>query len=433
MFTMLRLHFDRIGRQSRLSRGRYALRVLRGLLLWAVALLHCMGTAAQSSFDGSEPLAYCDAQVHRALDLLEGQDFQLIPRNILATDTAPGWQCRRASAEEWCSGFWPGILWMDYLETGDTLVRRAAEGYTEALSFLADQPVYDHDLGFLLWCSYGQGYAATGNEAYRQLLLRAADTLATLFNPLVGTILSWPREREPNQWPHNTIIDNMMNLELLFWAAENGGSPYLYDLCVAHAKTTMQHQFLPDGTVQHVAIYDTLTGDFLSATTHQGHAPTSMWARGQAWAIYGYTMVYRFTGLRVFLQFAQKVADRYLERLSERGDGEMVPPWDFDAPDTEVKDASAAAIVASALLELQAYVDVPDGDTYHQAAVEMLRQLSTADYQSRERHVAFLLHSTGHHPAGSEIDAAITYADYYYIEALRRLRHDVYNRLHKNN
>jgi len=252
--------------------------------------------------------------------------------------------------------------------------------------------------------------------------LQAADSLTTLFTPTVGTILSWPRHVK-DYGGHNTIMDNMMNLELLFWADKERHSQTsnLYDIAVRHADTTMKNHFRPDGSCYHVAVYDTLTGKFIKGVTHQGYADYSMWSRGQAWAIYGYTMVYRYTKNKRFLDFAQKVTDIYLKRLHETSD-DMVPIWDMDdsrgiaAP----KDASAACVVASALLELCQYVK--DGDRYRDAAIQMLRDLSTARYQSRDKNVSFLMHSTGHHPAGSEIDASIVYADYYYIEALLKYK-----------
>lgn len=238
----------------------------------------------------------------------------------------------------------------------------------------------------------------------------------------MGTILSWPRHVK-DYGGHNTIMDNMINLELLFWAAENGSNKQLKDIAIHHADTTMRYHFREDGSCYHVAVYDTLTGEFIKGVTHQGYADSSMWARGQSWAIYGYTMVYRFTHEQRFLDFAQKVTDIYLKRLQETSD-DWVPLWDMDDPRglEAPKDASAACVVASALLELSQYVDKEKGKAYYEDAVRMLTDLSSEKYQSREKNVSFLMHSTGHHPAGSEIDASIIYADYYYLEALLRLR-----------
>ena len=393
-------------------------------LLFAIVLCSLAACQSQqtSNFDANQALQYCANQVERALtELQDGNgsyDYTMEPRNILDGETT--WNCRKAAAEEWCSGFWPGILWMDYGYTKDEKVKKAAEGYTASLNFLAERPAYDHDLGFLVINSFLKGYEATGNEEYKRIALAAADTLATLYNSKVGTILSWPRHVK-DYGGHNTIMDNMINLELLFWASENGGSEKLKDIAISHADTTMRYHFREDGSCYHVAVYDTLSGNFIKGVTHQGYADESMWSRGQSWAIYGYTMVYRFTKEQRFLDHAQKVTDIYLKRLHETSD-DWVPIWDMDDPRGQQapKDASAACVVASALLELQQYVDAEKGKTYREAAENMLRDLSSDRYQSRDKNVAFLMHSTGHHPAGSEINASIIYADYYYIEALQR-------------
>ena len=390
-------------------------------------------TAAQvPTVDVDKQLQYCHKQVKRALTELQQKDgsydYTMEPRNILKGDKQKGWNCRKVTPEEWCDGFWPGILWMDYQNTKDEAVRKAAEGYTESLKGIAYRPCYDHDIGFLMFCSYGKGYEVNHSQAYKNVILASADSLATLFNPIVGTILSWPREVKPRNWPHNTIMDNMMNLDMMFWAAKNGGNKLLYDLAVTHAKTTMQNHFRPDGSCYHVAVYDTISGDFVKGVTHQGYSDDSMWSRGQSWAIYGYTMVYRYTRNRMFLNFAQKVTDIYIKRLKETSD-DFIPLWDMDdsrgtmgAP----KDVSAACVVADALLELQQYVGGEKGEEYKQFALQTLVQLSTSKYQSGKKNVAFLMHSTGHHPAGSEIDASIIYADYYYLEALNRVKNISY-------
>lgn len=411
-------------------------------LLLGMAALSTAAAQNDKDFVQKE-LDYCSAQVDRALDELRhadgSYDFTMEPRNILNGDKQKGWNCRPAVAPEWCSGFWPGILWMNYsLHPDNAELLRAAKGYTEALRHIAYEPIFDHDIGFLMFCSYGKGYEQTCNADYKQTILASADSLANLFNPLVGTILSWPREVEPRNWPHNTIMDNMINLDMMLWAAKNGGNRLLADLAVSHAKTTMQNHFRPDGSCYHVAVYDTISGNLIKGVTHQGYADHSMWARGQSWAIYGYTMVYRHTRKPVFLDFAQKVTDIYLKRLglgdynapTDKGDAltkklkkaDLVPAWDFDDPTPKAsKDASAACVVADALLELSGFVGGDKGNYYRQAAMATLHQLADK-YKSGKQNVSFLLHSTGHHPAGSEIDASIIYADYYYLEALLRAR-----------
>ena len=226
----------------------------------------CMFTACNMPEKGMdvdvyEALDYCDAQVQRTLTELKAAegtiDYSMMPRNIM--DSLNTWHCRKATKDEWCSGFWPGVLWYDYEYTGKATIKEEAEKFTEPLKFLSQIPAYDHDLGFLIFCSYGNGYRLTHNPEYKQVILDTADSLATLFRPRVGTILSWPRNIEMFGG-HNTIMDNMINLEMLFWAAKNGGNPYLADIAVSHADKTMKYQFRPDYTSYHVAVYDTLTG-----------------------------------------------------------------------------------------------------------------------------------------------------------------------------
>lgn len=383
----------------------------------------CIGTTTKT-LNPDKEITYCMRQINRALLGLQQEngsyDYTMQPRNIVQKQQV--WNCRKATVQEWCSGFWPGILWMGYSATHDSLIRQQAEGFTSSLSSLIQQPVYDHDLGFLMISSFGKGYAQTQQTTYKHILLAAADSLATLFNPTVGTILSWPRHVK-DYGGHNTIMDNMINLELLFWAAENGGRSELRDIAIKHAETTMNNQFQDDGTCYHVAIYDTISGQFIKGITHQGYADSSMWSRGQSWAIYGYTMVYRFTKDKRFLDFAQKVSNIYLKRLKETSN-DWVPLWDMNDPrgPQAPKDASAACVVASALLELCQYVEPTVATRYRQAAIAMLTDLSSKKYQSRNKNVSFLMHATGHHPAGNEIDASIIYADYYYLEALLRLK-----------
>lgn len=400
-----------------------------GLALGAAVYTGCVNASAETELDIDKDLAYCDTQIHRTLNDLRSHgdtiDYTMMPRNMEGDATC--WHCRKADKEEWCGGFWPGILWYNYEATGDTTIRKEAEKFTSSLEFLSKIPAFDHDLGFLMFCSYGNGYRLTHDPHYRQVIIDTADSLATLYNPNVGTILSWPRNVKM-LGGHNTIMDNMINLEMLFWAAKNGGDHNLYDIAVKHAETTMKHHFRPDYTCYHVAVYDSVSGDFIKGMTHQGYADNSLWARGQSWAIYGYTMVYRETRDPRFLDFAQKVTDVYLERLPE----DYVPYWDFDDPriPNAPRDASAAAVVASALLELQGYVQPEQSKKYLTAAEKMLASLGSDAYRCGNRRPAFLDHSVGHHPAGSEIDAAIIYADYYYIEALLRMKkleekHDV--------
>lgn len=386
------------------------------LLLTFLLIVGAACRQVPKDFSVDDNITYCKSQALRTLAVIPSTNN--IPNSI--DKDSINW--RFTTSGSWTSGFWPGILWYLYEDTKDEMWKVAAENYTKTIFPVTRQKARSHDVGFITMCSLGNGYRLTGNEEYKAGLLRAADSLSVLFNPIVGTILSWPTMVKKENWPHNTIIDNMMNLELLFWAARNGGGHHLYDIASKHADTTMKYHFRPDYSCYHVAVYDTLTGNFIKGVTHQGLSDASMWARGQAWAIYGYTMVYRETKEARFLDFARKVADVYLARLPK----EMIPYWDFDASDlspSEPKDASAAAITASALLELSTYVTDRDSSLYYyEKAERILEALSKPEYKSGNQKDAFLLHSVGHMPRGGEVDAAIIYADYYYLEALTRFK-----------
>jgi unsaturated chondroitin disaccharide hydrolase len=370
------------------------------------------------SLDVNKELDYCLQQTSAAIKDLKS-DSSFIPRSI--ANGKKEW--RYVNYRDWTCGFWPGILWYEYEYSKNDMWKQQAQRNSQALYPLVDSAAIDHDLGFQVFTSIGNGYRLTGDSIYKSILLRAADTVSKLFNPKVGTMLSWPREVPGVDWPlrHNTIMDNMINLELLFWASKNGGNKQLYDMAVKHAETTIQNHFRSDYTSYHVVVYDTATGKKIKGITHQGYNDSSMWARGQSWAIYGYTMVYRETKDAKFLDFAQQVTDLYLKNLPD----DLIPYWDFNAPDipNAPKDASAACVVASALLELSTFVnDKTKAEEYRSKAEKMLVSLSSEKYQSREVNDAFLLHSTGHKPNGGEVDASIIYADYYYIEALLRLK-----------
>lgn len=391
---------------------------MRNIIL--TTFLVCLGYGCKtgnSSLNIENELTYCIQQSQKTVATQKDSSF--IPRSIANGKT----EWRVVNYRDWTCGFWPGILWYDYEFTKEAKWKNAAARFSKALFPLVDSAAIDHDLGFQIFTSIGNGYRLTGDSTYKHILLRAADTLSKLFNPKVGTILSWPREVPGVDWPlrHNTIMDNMINLELLFWASKNSGDKHLYDIAVKHAETTMKNHFRPDYTSYHVVVYDTSTGKKIKGITHQGYNDSSMWARGQSWAIYGFTMVYRETKDPKFLDFAQKVTDVYLKHLPD----DLIPYWDFNDPaiPNVPKDASAACVVASALIELSTFINDKEKAAYYlQKAEQMLITLSAEKYQSRNINTAFLLHSTGHKPNGSEVDASIIYADYYYIEALLRLK-----------
>lgn len=387
--------------------------VYTAFLIAVITLSAC--SINRKPINEQELINYCVDKVKTTMLSLNEADS--LPRNIYPNQT----KWNKVGIHDWTSGFWPGLLWYAYETSGDQEILNYAEKFTEPLKGVLDVPVDNHDLGFMLYCSFGNGYRLTKNKDYHDFLLVAADSLATLYNPKVGTILSWPVMVEKMNWPHNTIIDNMINLELLFWASKNGGGQHLYDIADTHAKTCMTTLIRPDYTTYHVAVFDTTDGHFIKGVTHQGYADDSQWARGQGWGIYGYAMCYRETGNEDFLTTSQKLADVLLERLPEDG----IPYWDFDDPEipNAPKDASAAAVAASGMLELSQLVKSKAlQQKYFNAAVEMLTNLSNENYLSRDINQAMLLHSTGHKPNNSEIDVSIIYADYYYLEALLRLK-----------
>ncbi len=325
-----------------------------------------------------------------------------------------GW--KTVPPSDWTSGFFPGILWYLFEWTGDTTLSAAATRYTCGLAsqqFNAGT----HDVGFMMYCSYGNALRLSPQPEYRQVVLQSATTLATRFRPAVGCIKSWDWS---SSWQYPVIIDNMMNLELLFWAAKNGGPASLREIAIRHAETTTRDHFRDDGSTFHVVDYDTLTGAVRSKATHQGHDAGSAWARGQAWGLYGYTMAYRETRNPEFLITAQRAADYFIEHLP----ADHVPYWDFQAPGipSAARDASAAAIAASGLLDL-ADLTPESGkkSEYAQQAEAILYALVSPAYFAKGLPPAGVLkHCTGNHPGGQEIDVSLIYGDYYLIEAMLR-------------
>ncbi len=273
----------------------------------------------------------------------------------------------------WTSGFFPGILWYTAELTKEKSFESSAKKWTEGLNLIQYYPG-SHDIGFMIFCSYGNGYRITKNEDYKKVILQTAKTLITRFDQNVGCIRSWDHNTE--KWEYPVIIDNMMNLELLFWASQNGGDKKFFDIAYKHAEKTMINHFRPDGSTFHVVNYDTLNGKVISRNTHQGFADESCWARGQAWAIYGFTMAFRFTKDARFLSTAQKAANYFLKHLPE----DFIPYWDFNAPNipNEPRDASAAAVASSALFELSQYgSDDKLKSEYYKNAVAILNSLSS--------------------------------------------------------
>ena len=370
----------------------------------------------KSTFNLEKAIKDCESQLEISVPKLT--DLTKHPRLIETNET--DWKEKPNGRLVWTSGFYPGILWYMYDITKDEKWKAEAIKRTEVFEDFKTITEH-HDIGFMMFPAYGLGYELGGKKEYKDVLLTSAASLASRYNPKVGTIRSWSNEMHPRWKQHITIIDNMLNLELLFWASNHGGGSAYKDIAIKHAETTMKNHFRNDGTSWHVIEYDSISGEVLNRHTKQGYADDSRWSRGQAWGIYGYTLMYRETEDKKFLDFAQKITDKYLELLPE----DYVPHWDFDIDTTQDddRDASAGAVVASALLELSTYVsDENDQKRYYDAAIKMLESLSSPAYSAVGKADAFLLHSTGAKSLGHEIDVALIYADYYYIEALDRLK-----------
>lgn len=323
--------------------------------------------------------------------------------------------------EWWCSGFFPGELWFIYENSRNEEVKKYAEMYTERVEpakFLTNT----HDLGFMLYYSFGNGYRLTQNPRYKEVLLKGGDILANRFCDKIGVMRSWDFGR--NKWQYPVIIDNMMNLEYLEWASKATGDEKYATIARSHSDVTMREHFRPDYSCWHVVSYDTITGKPHIKQTHQGQADSSAWARGQAWALYGYTMMYRESQNRTYLDFAEKIASFIINHPNLPKD--KVPFWDFDAPNDahSPRDASAAAIIASALIELSQFTQGESSNKYRSFAEQQIRSLTSPQYlaETGSNHYFTLMHSTGNKPGGSEIDEPISYADYYYVEALLRLK-----------
>ncbi|SFC00677.1 Glycosyl Hydrolase Family 88 [Parapedobacter composti] len=321
---------------------------------------------------------------------------------------------------DWTEGFWPGTCWMMYERTKDEQWKEAAIAAQKMFEHHKDLTT-DHDLGFIFNNSFGKAYRITGQAQYKQVLIDAANALITRFNENVGCIQSWDvvnNWQSERGWMFPVIIDNLMNLELLFEVAEITGDSTYKTIAITHANTTMRNHFRPDGSSYHVLDYNPETGEINSKVTAQGYANESAWSRGQAWALYGYTMCYRYTQDIKYRDFAEKIANFILNHPNYPADG--VPYWDFNAPNipNEQRDASSAAIIASALLELSNYTE----NRYLKNAEHIVNSLASDAYTAElgENGHFVLMHSVGSIPHGNEIDVPLNYADYYYIEALAR-------------
>ena len=368
------------------------------------------------------PLVDSALAVARTQALMMAQSLEdrpgLLPRTLKKDGTLetckPDW---------WTSGFFPGVLWYLYENTGEVGLRTHAQAFTkrvESQKYVTN----NHDVGFMIFCSFGNGYRLIRDPAYRQVIRTAARSLSTRFNPRIGAIRSWDRAPWTTQWQYPVIIDNMMNLEILTWTAREFGMDEFSRIAATHAVTTMRNHFREDFSTYHVVSYDTVTGKAELKQTAQGYSHGSMWARGQAWGLYGFTMMYRETGDSAYLHQAEHMADLVIHHPNLPAD--RIPYWDFNAPDIpdEPRDASAGTIMCSALLELSRYTDADRSALYRSVAETQLRTLCSPQYLATPgSNGGFILkHSVGHKPGGTEVDVPLTYADYYFVEALMRYK-----------
>ncbi len=341
-------------------------------------------------------------------------DSTAFPRSVnLKTDTI-----KKVPSKDWTSGFFAGNLWQLYELTGDEAYRNKAKQWT---AFIEKEKFNDrtHDMGFKVFCSFGNGLKHDNNEDYMRIIVESAKTLGTRFKENIGSIRSWDFNKDIWQFP--VIIDNMMNLELLFEATKISGDSTFHKMAVTHANTTLKNHFRPDNSCYHVLDYDTITSQPRLKVTHQGFNDESSWARGQGWAIYGYTMAYRYTKDLRYLERAKATAGFYLNHKNLPEDG--IPYWDFEDPSipNAPRDVSAGTLVASALVELYTYTK---NETYLNYSKKVINSLKSKEYVLDETIEApFILdHSTGNWPKKDEIDEPIVYGDYYFLETLLRLK-----------
>ncbi len=380
-----------------------------------------VGLAQQVSFRTDPQLLKTISHNYQLAD----EQYQLLSKGLGADQFPKTYYAKTGKLETsnsgwWCSGFYPGTLLMLYKQTNDANLLEEANRKMQVLA----KEQYNkttHDLGFMMYCSFGTAEKIEPKPECKQILINSAKSLSTRFDPKVGCIKSWDSKKPE----YIVIIDNMMNLELLFWATHVTGDSSFYKIAVSHANTTMKNHYRPDYSSYHVVIYDPKTGKVLQKKTAQGYADESAWSRGQTWGLYGYTVMYRETKNKKYLDQANHIAHFILNNPNLPAN--KIPYWDFNAPNIPdaLRDASAAAVMASALLELCRYTDKKDGQLYFATAETIIRNLSAKPYVAAPgTNGGFILqHSVGHIPQNTEVDVPLTYADYYFIEAMGRYQH----------
>lgn len=390
-------------------------------LAFSASLLSCgsVEKAEVKDFVG-ENIDFARAQIGKEIEVIEASGKCLNPVTLNADSSV--YYC---GYTDWRSGFFPGSVWYLYELTADSTLLPLAAKYTEAIED-AKELTWHHDIGFIINCSFGNGLRLAGTPSYKEVMVQAARSLSTRFRPEAGVIQSWDVDRgwqSERGWECPVIIDNMMNLELMFEATRLSADSSFYRIAVSHADRTMQEHFRPDGSCYHVVDYSIKDGKVRSRQTAQGYADESVWSRGQAWAIYGYTLCYRETKDRRYLDQALKTFS--LMKNHKNMPPDRIPYWDMDAPriPDEPRDVSSASCIASALYEIST-MDVPDAAGYKAYADSIMASLASPAYRvaSGTNGNFLLMHSVGSIPHHSEIDVPLNYADYYYLEALKRKR-----------
>jgi unsaturated chondroitin disaccharide hydrolase len=361
-----------------------------------------------------------DFSVKQCLKMAESLKYN---DSLLPKTTDRFGKLQTCNSKWWTSGFFPGVLWYLYEFSGNDTIKNWAQKYS--MRVVDQQYTRDnHDVGFMIFCSFGNGYRITQNKEYEQIIHNAAKSLSTRFNPKIGCIRSWDRTEWNKQWQYAVIIDNMMNLEMLLWCADKFKDSVFYKIAVSHANTTLKNHYRSDFSCFHVVSYDTITGKPEKKETAQGYSNESSWARGQAWGLYGFTMMYRFTKNPEYLKQAENIALFIINhpRMPE----DKIPFWDFDAPNIPdcQRDASAAAVICSALIELSQYINPENAQKFLDVAEIQISALSSPLYRNAlGNNGNFILkHGVGHLPNNTEVDVPLSYADYYFIEALMRYK-----------
>ena len=390
------------------------------MIFFTVAAFCCCTPKSEVGDFVSENVSFARKQMGGAIDVIENSGRVLNPVKLNADGSV--FYC---DYKDWRSGFFPGSLWYLYELSGDTSLLPLAQKYTEAIRE-AQHLKWHHDIGFIVGCSFGNGFRLTSREDYGQSIVNAAISLSTRFRETASVIQSWDVDRgwqSERGWECPVIVDNMMNLEILFEATRLSGDSSFYSIAVAHADRTLAEQFRADGSCYHVIDYSLRDGSVRNRHTAQGYSHESSWSRGHAWAIYGYVVCYRETK-------DEKYLDQALETFRFMRDhpdmpADKVPYWDMSAPNipNELRDASSAACIASALYEIS-MMNVLNSDSYAEYADKIMSALASPAYRADLSTNGFFLlkHSVGSIPHNTEVDVPLNYADYYFLEALKRRR-----------